>query len=267
MRAAAAFVFVVASGAAGTACLLPLIDTLSSSKDESPAATPDASAAPPPAAKPAPCGGALAAWPLDDGTGAVARECTGRFPGTLTGAVSWTTGRSGGHALAFSGGAVAIEDAAALHVGGPPGATAFSAMAWLSATAPAYARVFLSRAGGAGDAWAFALYPDTAETISIGMRLVDKAGSPTDLKSDPVTLAPWIHAAAVFDGQSTMTFYVNGVSAGKRTFSAAQYAPSAAPLRIGAPITNNAPFEGALEDVRIYARAVTAEEIKAVASK
>ncbi|HSO34648.1 MAG TPA: LamG domain-containing protein [Labilithrix sp.] len=268
MRAAVLLVFVCASGVTGTACLLPLIDTLSSSKDESPAETPDAASPPPAPAKADPCSGAVAAWPLDDGTGAVARECTGRFPGKLTGAVSWTTGRGGvGHALAFSGGAVALEDAVALRVGGPPQTPAFSAMAWLSARSPDYARFFLSRSDGRQDAWAFALYPDTAATVSIGMRLVDKAGSPTDLRSDPVALAPWIHAAAVFDGQSTMTFYVDGLSKGKRTFAAAQYAPSVAPLRIGAPVTNNAPFEGTLSDVRIYARALSAEEIKAIASK
>jgi len=53
-----------------------------------------------------------------------------------------------------------------------------------------------------------------------------------------------------------MTLYVDGVSRGKRTLAAAQYAPSVAPVRIGALLTNNAPFEGTLEDVRLYTRAL-----------
>ena len=267
MRAAALLCSGLACAVALTACVLsPLVDAFSSSTPDA-EETPDAAAAPGPAPKADTCGGALAAWALDDGTGTVARECTGRFPGRLTGAVSWTAGRDGGRALAFTGGAIAVDDAVALHVGGPPETPAFSAMARLSAKVPAYARFFISRTDGVHDAWAFALYPEGPAAVSIGMRLADKASGTTDLRSDPVAVAAWIHAATVFDGQSTMTFYVDGVSKGKRTFSAGQYAPSIAPLRIGAPVSNNAPFEGTLEDVRIYARALSAEEIRAIASK
>lgn len=266
MRAAVALLVVL--GTSG--CSNPLYDAIASAADDdnAPAATPDAAAPPVPVAKPAPCAGALAAWPLDEGTGSFARDCLGRYPGTLTGAVSWTTGRGGaGHALAFAGGAVAIDDAAALRVGGPPLTPAFSALAWVSAKAPAYARFFVSRSDGTQDAWGFAVFPAAAGMLSIGMRLSDKAGTATDLKSDPVFVTEWMHVAAVFDGATSVTFYVDGVNRGKRTFTAAQYAPSVAPLRIGAPITNNAPFEGKLSDVRLYARALTDGEVKAISTR
>jgi hypothetical protein len=271
MRAAAPFlVSALACAFVLTACSNPLWDAVSSAAADDPEPTPDAAPAPTaaPVPKPVPCGGAFASWPLDDGTGSAARECLGRFPGKLTGAVEWTTGRGGaGHALAFSGGAVAIDDAAALHLGGPPATPAFSALAWVSAKAPAYARFFVSRSDGAQDAWGFAVFPASSGMLSIGMRLSDRAGTATDLKSDPVPVAEWMHVAAVFDGATSITFYVDGVNRGKRTFTAAQYAPAAAPLRIGAPITNNAPFEGKLSDVRLYASALTDGEVKAISTR
>ena len=272
MRVAAPFIVsALACVVALTACTNPLWDAVVSSTDDNSSETPDAAVAPTvvPVAKPAPCAGALASWPLDDGTGSAARECLGKFPGKLTGAVSWTTGRGGaGHALAFSGGAVAIDDDAALHVGGPPLTPAFTAMAWVSAKAPTYARFFVSRSNGTQDAWGFAVLPSGgADTMAIGMRLSDKAGTATDLKSDPVPVAEWMHAAAVFDGETSITFYVDGVSRGKRTFLAGQYVPSVAPLRLGAPLTNNAPFDGKLSDVRLYGRALTDGEVKVIATR
>ena len=267
MRAAVAVLVVLAT----SGCSNPLYDAIASAAADdhnTPAAAPDAAPPPVPVAKPAPCAGALASWPLDEGTGSFTRDCLGRFPGKLTGAVSWTTGRGGvGHALAFAGGAVAIEDAAALHVGGPPLTPAFSALAWVSAKAPTYPRFFVARADGTQDAWGFAVFPASPDMLSIGMRLSDKAGTATDLKSDAVSVTEWMHVAAVFDGATSITFYVDGVSRGKRTFTAAQYAPSVAPLRIGAPITNNAPFEGKLSDVRLYARALTDGEVKAISTR
>ena len=270
MRAAVA-VLVSSAVMACAGCSNPLYDAIASAAEDkgSTDPAPDASAPPAPAPKPAPCAGALASWPLDEGTGSTTRDCLGRFPGRLTGAVSWTTGRGGaGHALAFSGGAVAIDDAAALHVGGPPLTPAFSAMAWVSAKAPTYARFFVSRSDGTQDAWGFAVFPaGGADTMSVGIRLADKAGTATDLRSDPVPVTEWIHAAAVFDGETSIAFYVDGVSRGKRTFTASQYAPSVAALRIGAPITNNAPFDGKLSDVRLYDRALTDGEIKVIATR
>jgi len=272
MRAAVA-VLVVSVAAAGGGCTNPIYQAIASAGDDEgtadpPDAAPSPAPAPAPAVKPVPCAGALASWPLDEGTGRTTRDCLGRFPGTLTGAVSWTTGRGGaGHALAFAGGAVALDDAAALRVGGPPLTPAFSAMAWISAKAPTYPRFFVSRSDGTQDAWAFAVFPEAAGSLSIGMRLADKAGSSTDLRSDPVPVDEWMHAAAVFDGQTSITFYVGGVSRGKRSFAGSRYAPSVAPLRIGAPISNNAPFEGKLSDVRLYARALTDGEVHAIASR
>jgi hypothetical protein len=71
----------------------------------------------------------------------------------------------------------------------------------------------------------------------------------------------WTHLAATYDG-SSLRLYVNGSLAAERATSGV-LATSSRPLRIGHNDVNGGVFLGRIDEVRVYARALTAQEIQA----
>ncbi len=126
---------------------------------------------------------------------------------------------------------------------------AFSASAWVKADEAGRARSAVSQENGFdlgfrpadGGRWAFTMGADTV-------------ASATTAK-----LGTWTHLAAVYEPrQNTMTLYVNGVRSGSLARTAA---PSnvAGPVRAGGP----EPWSGAVDEVRVYDRALAEAEVKA----
>jgi hypothetical protein len=92
-------------------------------------------------------------------------------------------------------------------------------------------------------------------------------GGSTTISGDPVTYpASWMHLLGTFDG-STMSFYVDGQLAGQATgahFTASNW------LSVGATTYFNGqqtPFRGAMDDIRIYDRALTVAEIRELSGR
>ncbi|MBP8258405.1 MAG: LamG domain-containing protein [Verrucomicrobia bacterium] len=80
---------------------------------------------------------------------------------------------------------------------------------------------------------------------------------------EPIPINSWTHVAGTFDG-STMKLYVNGVEQGGS--QPAWMSGNLAPLCLGrASAANDLPFLGALDEVMLFHRALTAEEIAAIA--
>ena len=68
----------------------------------------------------------------------------------------------------------------------------------------------------------------------------------------------WRHVAAVL-GAKTLTIYVDGMRVAAATNVAARTAKS--PLRMGLGVDNSYPFKGDVDELRIFNRALTPEEI------
>ncbi len=83
----------------------------------------------------------------------------------------------------------------------------------------------------------------------------------------PVEVGKWYHVAATYDGE-TMRIFVNGEEAASLARSGS-INPSGSNLCIGSygPGNTRAFFQGVLDEVRIYNRALTAEEIRADMAK
>lgn len=75
-----------------------------------------------------------------------------------------------------------------------------------------------------------------------------------------VAQSTWTHLAATWDG-TTLALYVDGVAAG--TLAATCLAPTGGPLRLGAEGPDSKQFLGQLADVRVWSRALAADEIAA----
>ena len=105
--------------------------------------------------------------------------------------------------------------------------------------------------------------------LNLSTRVLDDGVSAETIK--PIQLNRWQHVAATYDGSKTpsgMRVYIDGVSqeldglldlVGNRL-------PQRYPLRIGASGSSKPNFRGNIDDVRIYDRALTAEEVAIVAA-
>ena len=91
----------------------------------------------------------------------------------------------------------------------------------------------------------------TGEIVSGGFRMAPGA--------TPLAVNTWTHLATTYDG-TTLRLFVNGVQAGSWP-SAARSRPPRVPLKIGGNAIWGEWFQGEIDEVRIYNRALTATEI------
>ena len=108
----------------------------------------------------------------------------------------------------------------------------------------------------------------SADFLSInGTQLfVDHWWYPQYVSSLPVTAGTWNHIALTYDGSGTIQFYVNGVAA--KPISGSLYNYSVGTLEIGGNTiggsTTGPSFNGLIDEVWLYPRALTASEVKAL---
>ena len=105
-------------------------------------------------------------------------------------------------------------------------------------------------------------------------RAMTSGGIFNDLIGPAVSQNKWHHAALVFDG-SSLALYYEGAKVASQTFSATTLVQNTDPLRIGCDYdrcgfaeipTNQAGnylFDGIIDEVKIYNRALSAAEILA----
>jgi RNA polymerase sigma factor (sigma-70 family) len=86
----------------------------------------------------------------------------------------------------------------------------------------------------------------------------------------PAASGRWIHLAVVRAQDATMKMFVNGVEVGKRRSAGHSYGGGSTPLTIGGGVNGplgaaNEAFEGSLDELLMYDRALSDEEIEALA--
>lgn len=181
--------------------------------------------------------GLVAAYPFDEGTGTRVGDVSGHGNHGVTSGTAWVSGKHG-QALAFDGvdDWVAVADANSLDL-----TTGMTLEAWVKpAERQGWQAVVIKEADSTA---AYALYANGSE------------GPAT-----PLPLNKWTHLAASYDA-SRLTLYVDGIVS-LSVPGNGPLRPSAAPLRIGGSIWGEW-FAGAIDEVRVYNRALSAAEIKA----
>lgn len=208
-------------------------------------------------------------WKLDQGNGTVARDSspTGAN-GALTNTPFWNDlllpapiRFDNVHTLAFDG----VDDYVDL---GNPAAlnltTAITVSAWVNISASAAEKKVVAK-------WADTPAADRCYLLSVGgaggnqplFAIHDSTDTPF-IATSAVNLLPgtWTHVAGTFDG-TNVRIYVNGVQTGISAITGT-IRSSAAPVRIGmgsgTPPAGEEPFQGGIDDVRIYDRAITSAE-------
>jgi len=195
-------------------------------------------------------------WTFDEGSGNIAADSSGNGnDGTLNGPVEWTTEGKLGGAMKFTGpyNYIQIQDSPSLDM-----TREITITAWINPSWTGNNRIMQKSSGGGdnqyrllkewGDFMVFHLPGLTPDRI-------DVTGLPP--------LGEWTHLAATYDG-SSMKVYYDGVVVGEQD-SSGQLGTSDGTLCIGtkhetAPAGDE--YNGMLDDVRIYNRALTQSEIK-----
>ena len=193
----------------------------------------------------------VASFGFEEAGGATAIDQYGGNDGAITGATRVNNGRFG-RALSFESNEdiVSAPDDSSLHLG-----AGMTLEAWVKPTASTNWRTVIFKADGG---LAYALYsstPDDVPHLHVGNN--GETGVDGTQMIDPNA---WTHLSATYDG-SVMRLYVDGVQVGAKAFSG-DLSSGAGPLTIGANNLWGEHFRGLIDEVRVYNRPLTAEEIR-----
>lgn len=207
----------------------------------------------PSAATPPTTSGLIGYWALDDGSGTTAADPIGSHPGTLTNGPTWATGYIS-NAVNFDGtnDYINIPYVAAFNQTGD-----FTLSAWIYADSSTGIRRIVTLPGdeaAGSEHYSLLLNSGSLEfwvandSMSVGVSVVGQ----------------WVHVAATISGTS-MKLYENGVQISSHTWintGGGRFSRTSGNLAIGryGP-TWGQYFDGKIDDVRIYNRALTAGEI------
>jgi arylsulfatase A-like enzyme len=189
-------------------------------------------------------------WKFDETSGTTANDSSGNGKnGTVMNGAVWTTGGKLNGALDFDG----TDDYVSIpYIVNP--STNFTAALWvkLEATAGTNAQIILQQEGTKGRTW---LSRKTSGVLSSYLGAVDT------LSTGTIAVGSWYHVAVVNNG-GTIQLYLNGQpdGSGARTVES----ETAGIMRVGrhkTPDTANEEWNGLMDQVRIYNRALTASEV------
>jgi len=212
--------------------------------------------------------GLIGWWKLDEMKGEFASDSSGnKNHGKLEKGAAWTRGKLDGGVL-FDGldDYLEIPTSETFNLNG-----ALTVAAWYRHDGKSnadYGRIV-------GKAW-----PDAAAPFLVWALHLDLAGQKAVFaltQSDKTATAvaaqqrlpagQWCHVAGVFDPAGPkIIIYINGVKDGEKATKLADVAVQNTPIRMGDDAVMNQRAKGAIDDVRIYNRALTETEIQALAN-
>jgi len=197
----------------------------------------------------------LVAWyPFDDRSGSLLYDRSGkRNHGTIDGA-TWVAGRRGS-ALSFDGvnDYVGVPDSSSLDI-----VNYVTMAAWIK---PSFAGDGYPYVASKGDDM-YTLYLNKAtKKAMFGFRRASDNAWGQVIGATPLTAGTWNHIVGLYDG-TDMKIYVNGVLDETASRPGETIKTDNLNFYIGTLKGTSQPFDGIIDEVRIYNRALTAAEIK-----
>ncbi len=198
--------------------------------------------------------GLVAAYNFNEGNLGTAYDASGHGNNGTVGTAIWTgTGKYGG-ALSFNGidSMVTVPDSGSINF-----TNSFTLEAWVNPVSAGNwsTVVFKEQTGG----MLYSLYSNNGSNRPVGQVYLNNAEQNAP-GTAAVPLFAWTHLASTCDG-TTLKLYVNGALVGSKAISGSLPATTN-PLRIGSNTIWNEPFNGQIDEVRLYNRALTPGEIQ-----
>ncbi|MFN0131796.1 MAG: LamG domain-containing protein [Phycisphaerales bacterium] len=197
-------------------------------------------------------------WKLDDASGSTAADSVGSNPGTLVSA-AWATGYdNGGTQCNGVGSYIEVANSSSLQI-----TSALTAAGWM--------RCDSTSSWPTGSVTSPLVRKGTSEPSNYALQVVDSKLAMFLDDVDTIGIrgnttlgvGQWYHLAATWDG-TTVRLYVNGVLDNTPTARAAPIGIDTRVLNIGGR-SGGERFNGIIDDVRLYSRALTAAEVAALA--
>jgi hypothetical protein len=182
-----------------------------------------------------------------------AYDSIGGNHGTLFNGTTFGSGDIG-QAFSFDG----VDDYISVPNNPPPGSLAISA--WIKSSDNSQNRLIIGEnVGVQGTGWQFFIQAGGGLVFGI------YNGSWTFVTSSvALPVNQWVHVAVTFDTTNgAMQLYINGVPDATSQYTGGLWAANTNPLKIGSLGTPSgaAPFDGLIDEVKIYSRALSASEI------
>ena len=202
--------------------------------------------------------GLVGYWGFDEGEGATAYNAadTGSVnDGTLTNDPKWTQGKKGG-ALSFDGenDYVEVADNDSLDI-----TNKITMEAWVNVIDPSVESVIVQKHNSTG--YAHSNY--AMEIRSNQLRVWFGDGTNYRIYSGGSPATGWIHVVGVISSANDIKGYINGIEvSGSYSGSATTITANNQILKIGLKTISYGGFNGEIDEVRIYDRALSAEEVR-----
>ncbi len=213
--------------------------------------------------------GLVAYWPFD-ASGDSVHDSAGSNTGTLGGGVSgrkpaWTSQGKVGGAYTFDGvdDVITVPDSPSLSITGD-----LTIAAWVLAQ-PGQTQscgTIVCKEANPTHASPYCNYALDMEYLSTNQWRGFINGNIQNLA--PVTFGAWQHIAVTFnDAANTVIIYRNGAEAGRSSTLSGSPLNSASELLIGRTLSSDDAFRGTIDEVRIYNRTLSAQEVSALYSE
>ena len=196
-------------------------------------------------------------WSFDEGSGTIAYDRSGNNNnGTLINGPTWTQGKVGG-ALSFDG----VDDYVDIGNKLNQGVSNFSISVWINAYNPINNSLIIGKGTWNYKSWGLWMSQQKAR---MELKVENPPGTIQAVDSQTIFANQWYHVVATIDRNSDLSIFTNGKLTQKVSLSnIAGYSFDnllTLSMGYGAP----GPFQGYLDDVRIYNRALSPAEIKAI---
>jgi RHS repeat-associated protein len=204
----------------------------------------------------------VARWPLNETTGTKAADSSGNSPATMSSGATWSTDHGGSVAFDSTSSTALTSAAPAVDT-----TRSFTVAAWVKVPAVGFNSAIVSQGSLNGssfvlgaksrvvqlDRWEMTVCPSAATTATQCVTAELNA-----------TAGVWTHLVGVYDqAAGKVRLYVNGGSPGTADI-ASPAARSNGPVRIGGaatPVGNPRTFNGSVDDVQMYSKALTDAEV------
>lgn len=198
----------------------------------------------------APTSGLVGHWKFNETSGTTAADSSGNGnTGTVSGA-TWTTGKVN-NGLQFNGTSATVRANHSSSIGLTGNMTLST---WIKRSALSGTQILITK-GDCVNNWLYQLFLNDANRLQF---YTDGGGN--SISSGSVTDTAWHHVAATKNG-TAINFYIDGASAGSATHGASAVISNGDILSFGSCGGIAEYFSGALDEVRIYNRALSSSEI------